>query len=86
MRGKARERYTEISNILDQSDDLQITSAFCTCTCTNVSIYVPVVGCLFCMVTFGFFFYSYGTFYSAPKKSSGAFRRENCFFIMLRVN
>lgn len=85
MRGKARERYTEISNILDQSDDLQMTTALCTCT--NVSFYVPVVGCLFCMVTFGvFFFYSYGTFYSAPKKSSGAFRRENCFFIMLRVN
>lgn len=55
MRGKARERYTEISDILDQSDDLQITSAFCTCT--NVSIYVPVVGCLFCMVTFGVFFF-----------------------------
>lgn len=55
MRGKARERYTEISNILDQSDDLQITSAFCTCT--NVSIYVPVVGCLFCMVTFGVGFF-----------------------------
>lgn len=54
MRGKAWERYTEISDILDQSDDLQMTTAFCTCT--NVSIYVPVVGCLFCMVTLVFFF------------------------------
>lgn len=53
MRGKARERYTEISDILDQSDDLQMTTALCTCT--NVSFYVPVVGCLFCIVALGFF-------------------------------
>lgn len=71
MRGKARERYTEISNILDQSDDLQITSAFCTCTCTNVSIYVPVVGCLFCMVTFGFFFIVTAHFIQLLKNQAG---------------